>query len=355
MTSLLLNADQLADHVRSVGVSSLFADARMHGVLGLLGYTAGPHLHPEIDDLRRRLMIEERLMADEMRRVIDAFGHAGVKVVILKGGALAYTHYPEPWCRPRVDLDLLVARSRRADAAQVLGRLGYCSVARVHGELVNQQEQWQRQLTPHVSHAIDLHVEVSNRAFFASRLRAHDLLERAVVAPFAGPSGWQLDAIDALMLSCVHRVAHHSGESRLIWSADVSRQSAALAEAQIVTLIARATTAGVAAICANEIDAARQVWGGQCGASVDAVVMRLRDLGRTERSRAFLREGRGRLGDLWLDLWGLTHWTDRVRLLLEHVAPPAAYIRGNSTVSPVMLPWLYVRRLVRGAVRWTRR
>ena len=55
MTSLLLNADQLADHVRSVGVSSLFADARMHGVLGLLGYTARPHLHPEIDDLRRRL------------------------------------------------------------------------------------------------------------------------------------------------------------------------------------------------------------------------------------------------------------------------------------------------------------
>lgn len=354
MTPSFLDARLLAARVRSEGASAVLSEARAHGLLGLLAQVAGPHLHPDIDDLRRRLMLEEAMATEEMRRVVAAMGRAGIKSVILKGGALAHTHYPEPWCRTRVDLDLLIGRADRHAAAAVLQALGYAAIARVHGDLVNQQDQWQRVVPALMTHAIDLHVEVTNRAFFASRLVARDLIARAVAAPFAGSSAWQLDAVDALMLSCVHRVAHHSGESRLIWDADVSRQAEALSAAQIETLIERATTCEVAAVCAHELQRARTAWGRAGGALSDNVLTRLADAGAHETSRAFLREGRGLAGDLWLDLRGLPHWRDRARLLLEHVMPSPEYLLSEPGTTRAMLPWLYVRRLIRGALRWSR-
>jgi hypothetical protein len=41
---------------------------------------------------------------------------AGLSVILLKGGALAYTHYPEPHLRVRVDTDIFI---NSADIRQI--------------------------------------------------------------------------------------------------------------------------------------------------------------------------------------------------------------------------------------------
>lgn len=125
MQPLLLDRDALAAAVRARGAAALIAAATREGVSGWLAYTAGTDLDPELTALRRRVMLEESLRADEMRRVIAALAAGGVRAVILKGSALAYTHYPEPWCRTRADLDILVARGQRADAGRLLQGIGY--------------------------------------------------------------------------------------------------------------------------------------------------------------------------------------------------------------------------------------
>lgn len=354
MQSLLLDRDALAAEVRAHGASALITAAIRHGVSGWLAYTAGADLHPELTALRRRVMLEEELRAAEMRRVIDLLAAAGVRAVILKGSALAYTHYPAPWCRTRADLDLLVARPQRADAARALQDAGYEAGDLVSGTWLMQQDLWERDLVPGATQMVDVHVEFTNRAFFATHFPARDGLAHAIPAPFAGPHGWQLDGADALMFSCVHRVAHHARDARLIWSSDLARQAAQCSDADIAALLSRAAALGIAAVCAHELQQAREIWGGETGAFARDVLMSLQRAGAREASRAFLKRDRGQAGDLWLDLCALPGWRARGRLLFEHLAPPRSFMLRQPGATPANLPWRYARRVLTGPFKWAR-
>ena len=354
MKTLLLDPQALAQRVRAGGAAPLIAAAEREGVAGLLAHAAGPDSDAQLIALRRRLRLEEELRAAEMRRVVEALGTAGIRAVILKGSALAYTHYPEPWCRTRADLDLLVARNQRAAAGQVLRTAGYVPGDLVSGTWLMQQDLWERELAPGAVQMVDVHVEFTNRVFFASHFPSADGLAHAVPAPFAGPHGWQLDPADALIFSCVHRVAHHSRDARLIWSSDIARQAAACPPAAVAVLLERASRFGLAAICAHELEAARAIWGGQAGAFADEVIAALRDAGRDDASRVFLRAGRGQAGDLWLDLGVLPTWSARWQLLIEHAFPPRTFMLRQPGATRLNLPWRYARRMLAGPLKWRR-
>lgn len=355
MPAWFLNSHALAARLRTHDVRLVIDDARRHGVAGLLAHTAGPDRHPQLNDLRRRLILEEELRVAELRRVVEAMGEAGVRAVILKGAALAYTHYPEPWCRTRADLDLLVSRDHRRAAGRALQEIGYREGDLVSGTWLMQQDLWERRLAPDAIQMVDVHVEFTNRAFFASRLRVDDALTRAVPAPFAGLHGWQLDAVDALLFSCVHRVAHHSRDPRLIWSCDIARQAAACTPQQIDDLLTRAAGCGLSAVCAHELTAARDMADESTGALASSVIESLERDGHRDAARAFLMPGRGPAGDLWLDLRALPGWRARATLVLEHLAPSRAFMLRQPGATPRNLPWRYVRRLVTGSFNWARR
>ena len=56
------------------------------------------------------------------------------------------------------------------------------------------------------------------------------------------------------------------------------------------------------------------------------------------------------------DLRALPGWRSRLRLLREHLFPPAEYMFATSGRSArALLPALYVRRIARGALAWFRR
>lgn len=354
MKTLLVDPQALAARVRAEGAAPLIAAAERDGVAGLLVHAAGPDADPQLIAIRRRLMLEEDLRVTEMRRVVQALGAAGIRAVILKGSALAYTHYPEPWCRTRADLDVLVPRPQRDAAGRVLRAAGYVPGDLVSGTWLMQQDLWERELAPGAVQFVDVHVEFTNRVFFASRLPAADGLARAVPAPFAGPHGWQLDPADALIFSCIHRVAHHPREARLIWTSDIARQALACSPDASMALVRRASRSGVAAICAHELQAARALWGGRVGAFADAVIDALSEAGRHEASRAFLRADRGQAGDLWLDLRALPAWSDRGRLIAEHLFPPRAFMLRQPGATRRNLPWRYARRILAGPIKWGR-
>src|SRR3954447_14768707 len=44
----------------------------------------------------------------DVQLVIEALAAAGIRAVLIKGAALAYTHYSRPELRPRVDTDLMI-------------------------------------------------------------------------------------------------------------------------------------------------------------------------------------------------------------------------------------------------------
>jgi hypothetical protein len=342
--TLLRNPRALAERVRAGDVSTLIATAARDGVDGLLAHAVAPGADPEIDALRRRLILREAVNHAELLRVTEGFAAAGIGAAILKGGALAYTHYPFAWCRQRVDIDLLVRRDDRDRSRDVMRRLGYREDRPMSSRWLMQQDAWKRDAGPGLQHAVDVHFELTNRQFFARALPAADVLARAVSAPFAADGARQLDPVDALIHTCVHRVAHHSQEARLIWHADMARQAARLTPAEIDVLIARARDAGVASIVAQELRIASALWGEHGGAAAAVVIHTLTETGRAEAARVFLAGGRGPAGDVWLDLKALPRWRDRAGLLAELAFPTRDYMLRQPGVTPENLRWRYVTR-----------
>ena len=353
MHTLLRDRRALAGRVRAGHLQNLIDAAARDGVEGLLAWMIGAGVDPIIDAERRRLALREGVAHDEVVRVAAAFSGVGLRAAILKGSALAYTHYPEPWSRPRFDLDLLVHRDDRDRSREIMRALGYHEGRPMSSRWLMQQDAWKRSVGSDLLD-VDVHFELTNRQFFAAKLPVDALLARAVPAPFAGPDAWQLDSLDALIYSCVHRVAHHSQEARLIWHADIARQGAALDSAAVQTLVARARDSGLAAIAAQELRIASALWNDRSGALAPAVVDALSHAGRGEPAARFLSGGRGPAGDLWLDLQSLPRWRDRAGLIAELLFPSRDYMLRQPGVTPDNLWRRYIRRYFEWPARWFR-
>ncbi len=353
MHTLLRDRRALAERVRAGNLQSLIDDASREGVEGLLAYQIGAGVDRTIDGERRRLALREGVAHAEMIRVVAAFTAAGIRAAVLKGGALAYTHYPEPWTRPRFDLDLLVARADRDRSRDAMRGLGYHEGRPMSSRWLMQQDAWKRSVGSDLLD-VDVHFELTNRQFFAARLPVDALLARALPAPFAGAGAWQLDPVDALIYGCVHRVAHHSQESRLIWHADIARQGAALDAATVRLFVERARAAGLASVAAQELRIASALWNERAGALSPAIVRELSDAGGSEPATRFLSGGRGPAGDLWLDIQSLPRWRDRASLVAELLFPTRDYMLRQPGVTPGNLRWRYLRRYVDWPARWFR-
>ncbi len=353
MHILLRDRRVLAERVRAGNLQTLIDDAAREGVEGLLVHAIGTGVDPIVDAERRRLALREGVAFAEMVRVVSAFAEGGVRTAILKGSAIAYTLYPEPWSRPRFDLDLLVGRADRDRSKAIMRALGYHEGRPMSSRWLMQQDAWKRTVGSDLIDA-DVHFELTNRQFFASRLPVEALLGRAVPAPFAGAGAWQLDPVDALIYACVHRVAHHSQEARLIWHLDIARQGAALEAAGVTSLLERARDAGLSSIAAQELRIAGALSNERSGALAPEVVRALSETGRSETSARYLAGGRGPAGDLWLDLQSMPRWRDRAGLVAEMLFPARDYMLRQPGVTPANLQWRYIRRYFEWPARWFR-
>src|SRR5678809_629086 len=97
----------------------LFATARANRDVPLLAWRTG-----QISDELRAAAILDEVDIREVNRVLAALDVHGIVPLVIKGAALAHTHYEESWLRPRMDVDLLIARPQLAHVMDVLQDLG---------------------------------------------------------------------------------------------------------------------------------------------------------------------------------------------------------------------------------------
>lgn len=308
-------------------------------------------LREALADIRRRECLLEELRLTETRRVLDAFAGAHVPVLTIKGTALAYTHYEVPWLRPRCDTDLLIARGDVWRARRVLEALGYREPPFISGELVMHQADYRRD-DRGMEHRCDLHWRNTNPAVFADLLPFEAVVQRARVVPRIGPAVLTLDPADALLLACVHRVAHHRSE-RLIWLYDLHLLARDLDGDAASRFVRDARDCRVQAICADGLRAARRWLATPLAEDLQALA---EGQAAAEPSAVFLRADRRRLDTLLWDVRALDGWGARLRLLREHLLPPPTYIRRRYGISRGWaLPFCYAHRAVTGAARWVKR
>ncbi len=290
----------------------------------------------------------------ELGRLLTAFAAARVPVLLLKGAALAYSVYPEPWLRPREDTDLLVRGADAGRARDVLTAAGYDATPMQSGALVSHQRVYLRIDAAGRRYACDLHWKIANPVAFADLFSPGDLFTSAVSVPIGGVSACIPSRVDALLLACWHRVSHHHDSDDLLWLYDLHLLAGGLSESEAAQFGETARRTGTTAICARGLSLAAErlgtrvpAWLGDAAEAGDAV---------SSPMRAYLRRDARKVDLLAADLRALPDWRSRARLVREHLFPPPAYMYATSGRSnPALLPALYLRRIARGTLAWFRR
>lgn len=331
--------------------------AEYHGVLPLVAdRLAGLQDVPAQLATRLRLHAARQVASDlmhetEIRSMLARLDQAGIEPLLLKGTHLAYAWYQRPDLRPRHDTDILIPVTAKAAAAEVLESLGYEASANSGGELVSYQAAFVKHRLGLRLHVVDVHWRIANPQVFAGLLSYEELVRDAIDVPLLAPRARGLSVAHALLLACVHRVAHHFDSNRLIWLYDIHLLASALSVPeweQFLTLIEQRR---VAAVCRRSLDRAAQRFATNVPSAVRSDA-RLRTPSAPEASAAYTRPRRV-VQDVASDLQALSSWRDRLQLVREHLFPPRQYMREVYSMSRrAPLPWLYASRAVRGAWRW---
>lgn len=306
------------------------------------------HVREEATKRLAAAKLVEQLRYAELRGVLGAI--AGIDTLLLKGAALAYTLYPEPHLRPRLDLDLFVRADDVAAADRVLAEGGYAP--QPPAALADAQRGYARIDHSGLHHYIDLHWGVTSLHPFAAVLPFDSAWASSVPIEALGSTARTLAYPDALLLACVHRVAHHHDSASLLWLWDVHLLAGRLAPAEWGTLVRTARETRMRAVMMRGLDLARSRFGTEVPT---AVLEQLLTTDQKEPAARFV--GGVRLIEVAAgELGAMRSWSDRLRFVRQNLFPPPSHMRATYNGWPaVLLPLMYLARVVRGGRRWLRR
>jgi hypothetical protein len=335
--------------------------ASRHRVLLLLGYRlrAAGQLAAWPSEFQDRFRAAERLAGAvdaarhaQLERVLSALDASGVRALVIKGAALAYTDYPAPHVRTRCDADLLICSDDVPAAEQTFSALGYAREQETSGRLVSHQRHYALRDQFGVAHLFDVHWKVSDRQALADTLSFEELWATRVAVGALGPAAATVSADCALLIALVHLAGHHPGSHDLLWLYDIHLLAGRLTAQEIVAAQHRAIERGIGALARDGLmDAWRTFGGAETKVLADAI-----GPAQVDSQPGFWRQP-SRLADIMRrDLEALPTWRARALLLREHLLPPTSYMRAKYGVgSKLLLPALYAWRVIAGAPRWLAR
>ena len=340
----------------------LYQAALHHGLIPLVADRIGAEggvplaFGERIREESRRHAAADMLREAELRLLLGAMASARVEVLVVKGVHLAYSAYARPDLRPRVDTDLLVRPQACATASAVLLELGYGAPRHTSGHFVSYQAQNVKRRDGMVLHAVDLHWRIANPQVFAAVLSFEELRSASVPLARLHPTARAPSSVHALLLACVHRVAHHFDSDRLIWLYDIHLLASAATRSEWQEFSTLAVDRGVAAVCCRSLERAAECF----RTHLPGDVMDTLRIGAATRADeptvAYLLRDRRPVTGFLADARALPGWSARWQLTREHLFPPRQYMRDvYAPASCVPLPALYTWRIIRGALKWLKR
>jgi hypothetical protein len=293
-------------------------------------------------EAKRQIFIEDSRF-EALRRFSQSMAELGIPFLLMKGSALAYQIYPEPWLRPRLDTDVLFPSEDSNRIIEGLTSLGYQRSAGPK-EIIRKQFTF---TSPAVKglfpHHFDLHTEVLNPRFFRELWSFAELEERSEVLPGSNVKTFGYE--DAIALAALHRVVHHHNDESPLWLYDIHLLAKKLGEEGLHSAIERAAKGGYQKILITSLRQASELFGNALPPSV--VALRVR---KGEASALFLRPQRKFWHDMLLDLWIARgeRWT----YLAAHLFPPFELLREKyPNATQRTLPFFYLLRILSGAKR----
>ncbi len=295
----------------------------------------------------RHFIAAELVQQDELERILHAFKSSNIKPLLIKGTPLAYTLYPQPHLRSRCDTDLLFDTKDSANKAWgILQEMEYQRPHTVSGEFISTQFMCSRSDQGGVTHVFDFHWKVNNAQRFARALPFEMLAESAITIDSLGEDALTLNPVHALLLACMHRIAHKAegSENRLIWLYDIHLLCAQLNSDQWEKMISLATEKELCSIC---LDGLKQAHATLHSAIPDHVTQSLEEGASREKSSAEISASR--MSSELSNLRYLPGWRERLTFIRETLFPDADYmLKKYNTTYRSLLPLLYIQRAFQG-------
>ena len=263
-----------------------------------------------------------------------------MKPLILKGAALACSHYAHPGLRPRSDLDLIVAEADHGRAEEVLRHLGYARQGVPMGPHISRESTWSVAMRDGASVDVDLHWRSNNSPALARLLGYEEMQARAVPVTSLGPEAFAPCPVHALLFACIHRAGHaHApiyvdgvavpAKDRLIWLYDIYLLASTMPGAELEEAASIASNRRMTAIVREALELCEARFALTLPASVKAVL----EQGR-RREPSVDRFHGSRLRQMAGDLFAIDGVAERLWWLRELAFPSAQYMHASTLPVP---------------------
>jgi len=286
----------------------------------------------------------ELLRAHYLAGLLKHFEHLGIRSVLIKGEALAVTHYAVPGTRVRCDSDIFIPIHDIGLVKKAVRDAGLWIVSPVYK---SHQFTVVRQGTDPRQFALDIHWRILNDPRFARTLSFDDVYECSTKVP-----GFQdaraLNAVDALLLACMHRFGNKSHDrDRLIWIYDIHLLVSGMTQQQKIEFAEKSVELTVQMPCFDGLSKSREFF----GTDVPDGIM---ELLATDGKPATLarRVALSNLGLLVDDWKTLGNYKARLDLMRELFLPSAGSLMSKyGKDDPRWLPLLWLRQVFGGLTK----
>ncbi|WP_457670484.1 nucleotidyltransferase family protein [Thiolapillus sp.] len=285
------------------------------------------------------------------RHLLTRLQASGIYPIVLKGSAIAYTHYQRHGARTRGDIDLLFSPRDLPAAFRILEAEGY---EYTHRQGYLGQELGFHDTSPGQKNLpLDIHWRSSSYVLLAHLLDYEEIIDSAIRIPELADHPCAMNPVHALLHACIHWAKHAaSGDSiRTLWLYDMYLLAGALTEGEMQQFIQSATDKKITRICAAAIAAVKQTL--TCKA-LETLHHELRQIRQQEPSARMLEHHAASFA--LRDMWSLENSAMLQKSLQDILLPPGAYVlKFYGRENRLWLPFLYAHRVSAGLIEYARR
>ncbi len=316
-------------------------------------------------------LLQHRLLAREMweeqhKRVLalalDALTDAGLSPILMKGTALAYSHYPRPSARVRGDSDLLVEEDGRAWAFEALEKAGFRRTLAVDGTTAWAEALFQKADLTGQLHDIDLHWRLNSSPVLARLFTHAELFARSKPFESLHLVARRLGDVDALLFAAVHRRLHidrpthiylngvaHPVIDSLSWLIDIALLFDAMDTDTRSDLVERAISKAIADVLSDTLVQMST----RLGYPIETDILKRLDIEGPRQVSRYIAAGP--LQSIFMNLSATKGLRRKIRFLREVLLPDEDYMRARFARGRFdWLAVLHVRRLLPGAIKYLR-
>ncbi|QSZ66687.1 hypothetical protein RJ40_03845 [Methanofollis aquaemaris] len=163
-------------------------------------------------------------MDRQLGEILTTAEDHGIRILILKGPALARSVYPDPAMRGGGDLDVLVYPDQVEETENLLGALGYRCDDRFFAVSKNyyHEETFLPDKKDLGNLAVEIHWRCAPSLGFVPAVPPEELFSRAVTVHTDQFTFETLAPVDALLHTALHMIFGHTSSIRLTWIHDIA-------------------------------------------------------------------------------------------------------------------------------------